>query len=98
VGVSGAGGVPEKGIRVVIGDRRESYRRLLRESLIAAPDIEVVGETDDGEVALQLVRRLRPNVALLDEDLSSFGGAAIARVLASELPDVRVVILTAPES
>ena len=57
--------------------------------------MDVVGETDDGELALQLVRRLRPNVALLDEDLPSLGGGAVARVLAAELPEVRVVILTA---
>jgi len=33
-------------------------------------------------------------VALLDEDLPSFGGAAIARILKTELPETRVVVLT----
>ena len=40
------------------------------------------------------LRRLRPDVALVDEDMPCFGGAAIARVLRSELPETRVVVMT----
>lgn len=85
-------------IRVVIGDSHGGFRRNLRDALTTQPDIEVVGEADDGELALNLVRRLRPSVAVLDEDLPSLGGAAVARVLRSELPEVRVVILTRESS
>jgi len=67
---------------------------MLRASFAADPLIEVVGEADDGEMALQLLRWLRPDVALVDEDMPSFGGGAIARVLRSELPETRVVVLT----
>jgi DNA-binding NarL/FixJ family response regulator len=49
---------------------------------------------DDGAIALELVRCLQPDVALLDEDMSSFGGAAVARILKSELSEVRVVVMT----
>jgi DNA-binding NarL/FixJ family response regulator len=66
----------------------------LRASFAADPRIEVVGEADDGELALELLRALRPDVALLDEDMDSFGGVAIARVVKGELPDVRVVVMT----
>jgi len=83
-------------IRVLIGDSDGEFRRLLRVSFAADPSIEVVGEADDGELALQLLRRLRPDVALLDEDMPSFGGAAIARVLRSERSETRVVVLTRP--
>src|SRR2546427_10081850 len=83
-------------IRVLIGDGDDQFRRTLRASFAADPRIEVVGEADDGEMALQLLRRLRPDVALVDEDMPSFGGAAIARVLRSELPETRVVVLTRP--
>jgi len=81
-------------IRVLIGDDDGEFRRALRSSFAGDPRIEVVGEADDGEVALHLLRLLRPDVALLDEDMPSFGGAAIARVLSSELPAIRVVVLT----
>jgi len=83
-------------IRVLIGDPDAAFRRTLRASFAADPRIEVVGEADDGEMALQLLRRLRPDVALVDEDMPSFGGAAIARVLRSEQPETRVVVLTRP--
>ena len=81
-------------VRLVIGDSDGEFRRALRVSLSTDPGIELVGEADDGELALQLLRRLRPDVALLDEDMPCFGGAAIARVLRSELPETRVVVLT----
>lgn len=84
-------------IRVVLGDDHSDARRALRELLAAQPDIELVGNADDGEVALRLLRSVRPDVALLDDDMTSFGGGAVARVLASELPHVRVVVLTTPE-
>jgi len=81
-------------IRVLIGDADGEFRRALRASFAADARIEVVGEADDGTQALQLLRWLRPDVALLDEDMPSFGGAAIARVIRSELPETRVVVLT----
>lgn len=81
-------------IRVVLGGDRSGARRELYELLVAQPDMELVGVADDGEVALRLLRSLKPDIALLDEDMASFGGGAVARVLASELPDVRVVVLT----
>src|SRR2546430_5072264 len=81
-------------VRVLIGDSDEQFRRRLCASLAADPQLEVVGEADDGELALQLLRSLRPDVALLDEDMPSFGGAAIARVLRFEQPEVRVFVMT----
>jgi DNA-binding NarL/FixJ family response regulator len=80
-------------IRVVIGDADSEYRHMLRSSFAADSRIDLVGETDDGEHALLLLRWLRPDIAILDEDLPSFGGAAIARILRSELPDTRVVVM-----
>ena len=85
-------------IRLLIGDGDGDFRRTLRASLASDPRIEVVGEADDGDLALQLLRSLRPDVALLDEDMPSFGGAAIARVLRAELPKTRVVVLTRSRS
>jgi len=80
-------------IRIVIGDAHSSERLELTRLLFTEPDIEVIGVASDGEQALRLLRELRPNVALLDEDLPSFGGSAVARILRSELPDVRVMVL-----
>jgi two-component system response regulator DesR len=81
-------------IRVVLGDNGSGSHRALQALLVMQPDFDVVGVAEDGEVALGLLRLLKPDVALLDEDMSSFSGAAVARVLARELPDLQVVVLT----
>lgn len=80
-------------IRIVIGDAHGSDRLELTRLLLTQPDIDVIGVTGDGEQALRMLRELRPNVALLDEDLPSFGGSAVARIIKSELPDVKVMVL-----
>ncbi len=80
-------------IRIVIGDAHGSDRLELTRLLFTQSDIEVIGMTSDGEQALKMLRELRPNVALLDEDLPSFGGSAVARIIRSELPDLRVMVL-----
>jgi DNA-binding NarL/FixJ family response regulator len=81
-------------VRLLIGDGDSTFRRALRANFDSDPRIEVVGEADDGAQALELVRWLRPDVALIDEDMPSFGGGAIARILRTELPETRVVVLT----
>jgi DNA-binding NarL/FixJ family response regulator len=81
-------------LRLFIGDGDGTFRRALRASIASDPAIDVVGEADDGAQALELLRWLRPDVALVDEDMPSFGGAAIARILRTELPETRVVVLT----
>jgi len=84
---------PDQRIRVVLGDAHQGEREELRELLLTQPDIEMIGFTNDGEQALALLRRLRPHVALLDEDLPGFGGSAVARIIHRELPDVQVMVL-----
>jgi len=81
-------------IRLLIGDSDDAFRRGLRASLAVDPRVEVVGEACDGAQALELLRLLRPDVALVDEDMPSFGGAAIARIIRAELPKTCVVVLT----
>jgi hypothetical protein len=94
---SSSGGA-ERVVRVLIGDGDDSFRHALRASFANDPRFDVIGEADDGDLALHLIRWLRPDVALVDEDMPSFGGAAIARVLRAEVPETRVVVLTRPFS
>ncbi len=83
-------------IRVLIADDQEIVRTGLRMILDAQPDIEVVGEAVDGRDALDLARRLRPDVCLFDIRMPELDGIELTRRLAG--PDVAdplaIVVIT----
>lgn len=57
-------------------------------------DIEVVGQAESGEEALQIVRTLRPDVVLMDIRMRGISGIEAARLITQTIPKVRVVMLT----
>ncbi|GAA3120565.1 response regulator transcription factor [Planomonospora alba] len=83
-------------VRVVVADDQEIVRTGLTMILDAQPGIEVVGEAADGRRAVELARRLRPDVCLFDIRMPGLDGIAATRALAG--PDVAdplaVVVIT----
>lgn len=81
-------------ITVALIDDHELVRTGFRMILAAQKDIEVVGEAADGEQGLALIRKLKPQVALVDVHMPNLSGLELTdRVRRSELP-TRIVILS----
>ncbi len=83
-------------IRVLVADDQELVRTGLRMILDAQPGIEVVGEAGDGRAAVDLARRLRPDVCLFDIRMPELDGIEATRLLAGPAVDdpIPVVVIT----
>jgi len=86
-------------IRVVIVDDHDLVRAGIRAILEQDPLFEVVGETGDGQDAIRLVTRTRPDVVLMDVHLpGGIGGLEATEAIVRDTPEVRVIILTQYEN
>ena len=81
-------------IRVVVVDDEELVRSGFRLILGSEPDIEVVGEGRDGQEAIELAERLRPDVVLMDIRMPRVDGLQATRQIVASESRTRVLVLT----
>lgn len=83
-------------IRVLLADDQAMVRGGLRLILENQPDIEVVAEAEDGVTAVELARRLRPDVCLVDIRMPGLDGISVTRALAGPAvtDPLRVIVVT----
>jgi two-component system response regulator DesR len=81
-------------IRLLLADDQELVRQALCALLALEDDFEVVASVGRGDEVVAAAREHRPDVALLDIEMPGLDGLAAAAVLAAQVPDCRVVMLT----
>ncbi len=83
-------------MRILIADDHTLFRDSLG-SLLSAHGFEIVGEAREGNEAVELTRRLHPDIVLMDLSMPGLNGLGATRLISAEMPQVKVVVLTASD-
>ena len=82
-------------ITVLLADDHEVVREGLRLALLRSPHIRVVGEAADGETAVALAERRRPDVVIMDLRMPQMDGIEATEEIMQRVPDAHVLVFTA---
>lgn len=82
-------------VTVLVADDHPVFRAGIRDALEKGGQVDVVGEASDGDEALKLVRRLRPDVLLLDMNMPEVSGPEVAEALRDDPEAPRILALSA---
>ena len=82
-------------LTIVVADDDPQFREIVRYLLAAASDtMTIVGEAADGDEALALVRRVRPDIVITDLIMPRLNGVELTRRIRQELPDTKVILIS----
>ena len=88
----------QEALRILVADDHEMIRKGLRSVILPHEGWSICGEATNGREAVEMARRLRPNVVIMDVTMPELNGLDATRQIRKELPDCRVLILTMHES
>jgi DNA-binding NarL/FixJ family response regulator len=83
-------------VRVLIVDDHEAVRKSLRR-LLSSEGFEVCGDAPDGTSAIEISRRVQPDVIMMDLQMPDMSGIKAAQQILAESPGVAVLLMTAPD-
>lgn len=81
-------------IRLLLADDHTLVRQGLRNILESEPDLEIVGEAEDGQKAVELAQELLPDVVLTDIRMGQWDGVTATRRIRAAVPSAKVIVLT----
>lgn len=82
-------------IKIVLADDHSLMRAGTRHILEQYPDFQIIGEAEDGLQALEMIKALKPDVAILDIRMPKLNGIEVVRQMKRLSPDTKALILTA---
>jgi DNA-binding NarL/FixJ family response regulator len=81
-------------VRVLVVDDYEPFRRIVRQTLQARPELQVIGEASDGLQAIQRAEELQPDFILLDIGLPTLNGIEAAHRLSTLVPGAKILFVS----
>jgi DNA-binding NarL/FixJ family response regulator len=80
--------------RIVLADEHLLFRQGMKKIINETPEMKVVGEAGDGQEAIELVKKLLPDLAILDISMPKLSGVEACRKIKGLFPDVKILVLT----
>lgn len=80
--------------RILLADDHALVRSGIRSLLTSMPDIEVVGEADDGNAAIEMTAQLRPDVVVMDIAMKGMNGLEAVRRLRADYPQIKFLMVS----
>src|SRR5258706_9798834 len=85
-------------IRILLADDHDLMRRGIRDLLETDPELQVCGEASNGREAMKLIRRLKPDIAVLDLAMPELNGLDAIRNIRKEFPKVELLVFSMHDS
>lgn len=79
---------------ILIAEDHAIFREGLRELLSKEPDLEIIGEAEDGREAIDKAKQLKPHIVLMDLSMPNINGTEAIRVIKRHNPEIKVIVLT----
>lgn len=84
-----------KQITIILVEDHSLMRQGIRNTLEQVPDMEVIGEAEDGQQGVELIEKLKPDIALMDIRLPKLNGIAVVRRIKETAPHTKALMLSA---
>lgn len=81
-------------IKILLAEDQVVMREGLRSLIDQQADMEVVGEANDGQVAVELARKLQPDIIIMDVAMPNMNGIEATHLIKAKTPDVKIIALS----